>query len=463
MSSQDKARVAEIVRHKKMYRQRAVDFQQKGDFTSSLLNQLLEVELTLENAIIHLNYYSAIDHSQKNYWAKRATLITQQRDDLKNRLDQMNGGTPPPVDHSTSPANSINDIVAKVNATSNKQDTAHNLILQNLLSDKYSAHEMSNNSQEEAYTAIRTNLSGPLFRVRDMSHVNNISLGLSHPDNNTLSRFPNIRTEITNKKVTPLMFIRDFMQVHSAGDITIEDWLIEDQVIQSEFAADFNDYVDEINSQITSTTIQPFSGIAHRDALQIIPNPTLIPDTDIKADQFVGAIMDNVTIQGNVISSIGQLQGIFASDGAFKNLSIKNNYLDIGGEHTISINGLLSGDISGNKDLDGNALPPEKIQLLPLRIGGGAQIYICSFVNQPTTPLSMRYEYEPVQNLSSIVDSRRDVPATIKRNASYYDNVDMFELLKKYSVNHDRSLNSYKVIMRELVNENHADFIAGTP
>ena len=71
------------------------------------------------------------------------------------------------------------------------------------------------------------------------------------------------------------------------------------------------------------------------------------------------------------ISSAGQLQGIFSSDGLFMNLNITNNFLTTKGAHGIAICGMLSGSISGNKNFNKtSALADNMIELYPLRIGG---------------------------------------------------------------------------------------------
>lgn len=101
---------------------------------------------------------------------------------------------------------------------------------------------------------------------------------------------------------------------------------------------------------------------AHRDAIQLIPTKSGYYNY-----QMMGGRMNNVRIIGNEINSPGQLQGVFSSDGSFTNLLIQNNKINTRSQHQITINGMLTGTISGNKNQNGQ---PAQIALNPLRIGG---------------------------------------------------------------------------------------------
>jgi len=96
--------------------------------------------------------------------------------------------------------------------------------------------------------------------------------------------------------------------------------------------------------------------LAHRDAIQLIPKDGRKPNS-----QFMGALAVDITIDNCVIESDGKLQGIFASDGLFKRLTVTNNKINTKSQHEITIAGVLSGDFSNNDAV---------IVLEPLRIGG---------------------------------------------------------------------------------------------
>jgi len=122
---------------------------------------------------------------------------------------------------------------------------------------------------------------------------------------------------------------------------------------------------------------------AHRDAIQLIP-----------ADQFAGGELENLTISGNRIHSSGKLQGIFGSDGIFRNLTITSNTIDTQSGHKITINGLVGKNnrIQANRDARGNLVA---VQLNPIRLGGNlatGNIWILSVVAED----QMQYGYSPL-------------------------------------------------------------------
>lgn len=114
---------------------------------------------------------------------------------------------------------------------------------------------------------------------------------------------------------------------------------------------------------------------AHRDAIQLIPPPIHRFEDGVyirMADQMAGAILTNVVIEGcEICAPNGPLQGIFASDGMYRDLRIRNNDIMTRGAHSISIAGLLNGgEISGNTLRQAEGGEPPKISLYPARIGG---------------------------------------------------------------------------------------------
>lgn len=142
-------------------------------------------------------------------------------------------------------------------------------------------------------------------------------------------------------------------------------------------------HIRRSNQQVVGNTIrdsiletaygqaQNYADMAHRDAIQLIPT-----------DQFAGGELENLVITSNRISSIGKLQGIFASDGIFRNLTITFNILDTQSDHKITLNGLVGQDnhIEGNRDHRGDLVP---VQLNPIRLGGNlatGNVWILSVV-----------------------------------------------------------------------------------
>lgn len=273
------------------------------------------------------------------------------------------------------------------------QDTPHREIMLWLLSNTYNPVNMADDDPDKAaYLAIKPlrpnskpNIGAPRYLVRN---------GMVIPTPNNA------------------FFIGDLMQIQ-ADNVEISGWsgdaAINDIVLTSGFAIEFNKIVDKVNQNTAiknlGNPVKRFDGVAHRDAIQIIPPVS-------KGNRYAAAISEDVTINGTVIKSSGGLQGIFATDGAFKNLTITGNHVAVGGEHALSINGLLSGKIEGN-------VTNRQIRLLPLRIGGGQNIYITGF------RAGSEYSYAPLSQIApsqaNIVDERTKPIAGAKN----YTNVDM--------------------------------------
>lgn len=313
---------------------------------------------------------------------------------------------------------SVDDFIIKTAeafARTRSQDAAHNPLIEYLLSTTYSEENVGqNNPHSEAYRAVRGNIgktSHPQYWIRDRQQLDLVK--------------------------SSDFFIRDFLQLQVSGGESadqpfivgdnrsiglIRDGLsIMDGAVDSKFSNDFNELVDKINEnesvQNISQKVAPFKYIAHRDAIQLIPYSRV-------TSQLAGMTMRNVTINGNTIASMGALQGIFATDGTFQNLHITNNSIQTEGAHVISISGMLSGKIDGNTNLQGDLLAAEKIRLYPLRIGGGANIYVMSFHNPSGVDVGdpNYYAYEEIKGNQAIDDRRANKD---RSNASYWKNVDL--------------------------------------
>ncbi|WP_020560965.1 hypothetical protein [Thiofilum flexile] len=325
-----------------------------------------------------------------------------------------------------------------------KQDVAHDEILKWLLSHTYQSTKVPDTDPfKAAYAKVSSNISAPYYWIRSEAGV------------------PTPQAQASR-------FIRDFMQVQ-ADNITISGWngtlKIQDLAIGSNFSKDFDAIVYKINESIYAInpqfqpTVYLFKGVAHRDAIQIVP------DTK-KGRQFAGTISDSVTIRDNEITSAGALQGIFASDGAFRNLTISSNTVSTQGEHAITITGMLSGTISGNQTPTG-----KPVTLLPLRIGGGndlnGNIYILGFSAIPTghtanvdTNSVKNYWYETIKGgQAGIKDFRQkiDTSATpVIRRGIFYTNVNMTVFFQLYARYGER----YQDIMNQLVRAKKATFVS---
>lgn len=143
-----------------------------------------------------------------------------------------------------------------------------------------------------------------------------------------------------------------------------------------------------------------FNG-AHRDGIQLIPRR----NDGRYNTQYAAANLSDVTIRNNRISSCNKLQCIFSSDGLLSNLTITNNILDTQGQHYITLNGVLSGRIEGNRRSNGSLCP---VLLKWLRLGGNdgtGNVWVVSF--------SDGTRYEPVVTdpiLNHVIDLRLTRP-----------------------------------------------------
>ena len=191
---------------------------------------------------------------------------------------------------------------------------------------------------------------------------------------------------------------------------------------------------------------------AHRDAVQLIPPPIFdtIDGVYVRlADQMAGAILENTTISGCEISApFGPLQGIFASDGLQRNLTINDNDIGTCGAHAISISGLLDGGkISGNtlRQLPGGQRPT--ISLYPARIGGNmADDGVVSILSFAQAEARKPMEYGKVEAHDNILidqqgnkqsleidDARHLIPDTMLKLAVGLKDFDYHRYLADYS------------------------------
>ncbi|MDD5391751.1 MAG: hypothetical protein PHE17_01895 [Thiothrix sp.] len=117
--------------------------------------------------------------------------------------------------------------------------------------------------------------------------------------------------------------------------------------------------------------------VGHKDAIQLIP-PAKTDPVNKAADgspcrmeeQMAGAMLENIYIDNcQITAEKAAFQGIFASDGLFRNIRILNNTIKTQAAHFITLNGLLSGVMRGNK-LVAAGTSPARVQLYSTRIGG---------------------------------------------------------------------------------------------
>lgn len=206
-------------------------------------------------------------------------------------------------------------------------------------------------------------------------------------------------------------FLRDCFKIKISG-ARLENYTINDTIFDTDFPRAFNEKVDRINPLVgPAPKLKHYEYLAHRDAIQLIPSDRSITKYH---SQFAGAQIRDIVIKNVKIHSKGPLQGLFASDGSFKNIHLENISIETNSAHQIAILGLLSGTL----DLSGKGGKAMHVKLLPLRLGGGNNIYINSFSR------SSSYQYGKVSSGNSnavISDDRQNM----KKRGTYYQNFDM--------------------------------------
>lgn len=467
-----------------LWRERRDDYNAESRRLTALLNappssgmtpeeirrRLTELPYKIQYAERMLAEYRRVNNAQKiAEWARELQNLEAEQARLAGSTGSTQPPTPPRPSTPVTPtpvtpapvappaANSADFIttVADTFNTSGNQDYAHNAILTELLGNKYSAAKIpASDPKAQAYKIVRENNSAPLHWIRNHTQAQTLHDSLPLAGDLEKRRFP--RLNLSGLRVGQAFFIRDFMQINSPGGLTIANLMIVDDTVYSGFAQDFDKLVNSINEyqkqRGRTYRVFPFLRIAHRDAIQ------LIPGTADGINQFGGAVLGNSSISGNVIYSDGALQGIFATDGAFRNLHIRNNHLQIGGEHTISINGMLSGSVMGNTDINNNPLADDKIALYPLRLGGGANIYILGFSNKASlSPTDARYyQYEDILGVPPARDFRRQVMP----RGQCYRNVDMLELHTLLKRQNPQTPAQWQGVMAELVRRGFAQHVS---
>jgi len=289
------------------------------------------------------------------------------------------------------------------------EDDAHNDIILHLLNQVDERGVAYFNFPEISKTTI----GAPLKQLRSQKDLIDFIQDYTEKEPN----------EGSGKRVLLKYFIRDIIHVKSPltiCDLVLEDAIMDTLTMEHGFVNLFNKIVNKANQEIIRlqnendnplmpkvlSPIGRFDCVGHRDAIQLIP-----PAYD-GIDRYTGSILADTTLQDNIIASSAKLQGIFATDGAFDNLKIINNKISTEGDHKICILGMLSGEITANTDLDGNALP---IKIQPLRLGGGTALtnfFVLGFSPQCS------YQYGHIEGVSGTKNDRRS-KKVVRGNKAY--------------------------------------------
>lgn len=321
----------------------------------------------------------------------------------------------------------------------NAQDAAHDVILAELLKTRFAPQNLKPTDPINAIEAVRNNIQAPLYQIRQSE-------------------------QSTNDKGS--IFIRDYIQIQANGVSVVKQDINDGKA--SVFAKEFDNAIAKVNNVINikaphiQERVWRFAEMAHRDGIQAVPpvNYNLFTSPT----QFAAAKSTGLIIQDNIIQSSGGLQGIFATDGLFEQLIITGNKLQpqADNRHTITINGMMSGNISNNTDLAGNLLPASKVKLLPLRIGGDANIYIVGFSNASKIK---GYDYRnDIVGLHQATDQRRSTSAKsyagLTSNSSFYTNFDVTEFQRRFGIIRSQKAKNPDPKKRGITRKDYIDIMA---
>ncbi len=278
------------------------------------------------------------------------------------------------------------------------EDHAHNEIILHLL-DKVDERGIAYFNFPEI---TATTIGAPLKQLRNQQDFTDFVQSYTEKE----------RDSGSGKRILLKYFIRNIMQVKcplTISDLVLHDAIMDTATMEYGYVNLFDKIVNQANQELirlqdeSDDPLMPkvlrpigtFDCLGHRDAIQLIP-----PMYD-GIDQFSGAVLPDTTIQDNVISSTAKLQGIFSTDGAFRNLKIINNKINTAGDHKIAILGMLDGEVTGNTDIDGKAL---EIKIQPLRLGGGTPLtnfFVLGFSE------ACSYQYGHIKGVSGTEKDRR--------------------------------------------------------
>ena len=158
-------------------------------------------------------------------------------------------------------------------------------------------------------------------------------------------------------------------------------------------------YLQLIRCIITDKSLPEDWEKAHVDAVQLIYRDGIETNA-----QFALAVMRKIIIDGCYIQAPNSMmQGIFASDGFFEDLTIKNCIVNNRSPHKITINGFHSGFISNNRDSDGKLL---RVTLNPPRIAGGRNVWVIGFKDPRDSPRPLSEIIDPLDGYDHVIDNR---------------------------------------------------------
>lgn len=243
-----------------------------------------------------------------------------------------------------------------------------------------------------------------------------------------------LHTNKINPELAGAPVIRDYIRV-TENNVSLNNLAFNDSIQHSPFASEFNSTVNQLNQHFVAKRLKAallnpastehrqfvqllngktdtasvsrlfnkmlskrldsanpnnrlitsFNSVGHRDVVQPVSQDGNLLKLGLAVrvfnSQFGGAIQSGLTMKNPTINSSGKIQGIFASDGAYRGIDISGKgEVRTKGEHKIHFSGLL-GDVkaTGRADANTSILGLKNTKLWPLRLGGDANIFVLGF------------------------------------------------------------------------------------
>ncbi|HHL19069.1 MAG TPA: hypothetical protein ENJ33_04975 [Thiothrix sp.] len=362
----------------------------------AITKRLRLIALEVRHADKVIAEYQKYNSPKQHEWiAKRKSLLAE-KVQLEEESQSLNVPQAQPI-VSNNNANT-NNVTSLSSANSNASDAnALASALEKSIADKY--YNDKYYSHEHAYREIIESL------------VSQAKYGDLTEAKETLYDVTNTAKLPPKGTIIDAPFIRDCFKI-KVSHVRLEGYTINDAIFDTDFPADFDKMIDRINPHVGyAPKLKYYKYLAHRDAIQLIPVDRSISRHN---SQFAAAKLENITIKDVTIRSKGSLQGLFASDGAFEGIHMQNISIQTNSEHQIAILGLLSGTL----DVSNKAGEPIHVNLLPLRLAGGNNIYITHFSS------SSSYQYEAIDTKNSdvvLTDNRQKMT----KRGTYYTHFDI--------------------------------------
>ena len=173
--------------------------------------------------------------------------------------------------------------------------------------------------------------------------------------------------------------------------------------LNGELITEFSDDAIHLrsNGKVVRCHLVPKKGVrkAHFDAIQLIhksPNNRQYALGEVRNAQVIGCVVEG---------SGTKVQCAFGSDGVYHNITVQHNTFSTDGEHYVTLNGLISGNISSNTFI-GDAAKP--IKLYPARIGGNPDGEFSVWVLDLPYQLIESDQPELIQDLRQVVFNDTD-------------------------------------------------------